>query len=411
MTQDGRRQLLVFGGVFAVVALALVVVYVLFLRAAYVPLSTGLRASDAAAVVAELDKDRVPYRLGDGGATVLVPEDRIDATRLALAGSDLQLSGEAGFELFDESDMGLTEFAQKINYQRALQGELARTIMGMDGVEQARVHLAMPERTLFRGPRSAPKAAVTLRMRSGGRVPDGMVVGIQRLVAFAVPELSFPEVAVLDERGRVVSGDPVSAATGAGPASGQSEIERFYTANARRAVTAVLPGLSYELAVQALPGGSSSSAQAEGREAGDSPSGAERDLRLRVTIAVAPDVSEQDRGVLRTTVVDALALDVDSGDGIAITAGPLGTASPASAVADDSAAAPEGATANAPSTTRSVWSVLAYLVVAGAVLLAIVLMATLGRARGALSEDESRSFAQALDDHLEGAADQTYATV
>ncbi len=404
MTQDGRRQLLVFGGVFAAVTLALIAVYALFLRPAYVPLSTGLRASDAAAIVAELDKGRVPYRLGDGGATVLVPEDRIDATRLALAGSDLRLSGEAGFELFDESDMGLTEFAQKINYQRALQGELARTIMGMDGVEQARVHLAMPERTLFRGPRSAPKAAVTLRMRGGGPIPNGMVVGIQRLVAFAVPELSFPEVAVLDEHGRVVSGDPVSAAT----AGGQSEIERFYTARARGAVTAVLPALNYDLAIKALPGGAAGSATVVGREPGAS-SGVERDLRLRVTIAVAPDVSEQDRGLLRTTVVDTLALDVDSGDSIAITAGPLGGPSPASATGGDVARAPREAVADRAPTLLSGWNVLAYLAVAGIAGITVFLLLRLGRARATLSEDESRSFAQLLGDHLED-GEEAYAT-
>src|SRR5262245_47173076 len=96
-----------------------------------------LRPMDAATIVAELDKRKVAYELRDGGQTILVSEKIVDSTRLAIMSQELPLKGVVGFELFNKSDMGLTEFAQQINYRRALQGEIARTIMALDTVESA----------------------------------------------------------------------------------------------------------------------------------------------------------------------------------------------------------------------------------------------------------------------------------
>ncbi len=180
-----RNQMLLFGALFAAVVGLLALGYFLFVRADYVVLFQGLRPADASVVVTELDKRGTPYRLGDAGTTILVPEGEADAARVALAGSDAAARGQIGFELFNKSDMGLTNFAQKINYQRALQGELVRTIMLMDGVDSARVHLAIPERTLFRGDRAEPKAAVTVAMKPGQTADPARVAGIQQLVAAA----------------------------------------------------------------------------------------------------------------------------------------------------------------------------------------------------------------------------------
>src|SRR5580692_9338560 len=123
------RQVLIAGAAFAVFLLIGTVVYLVFVRVPYSPLFTDVRPAEAASIVAQLDKTKTPYRLTNGGATILVPANLVDATRLSVMSDDLPLKGMVGFELFNKSDMGLTEFAQKIDYQRALQGELARTIM------------------------------------------------------------------------------------------------------------------------------------------------------------------------------------------------------------------------------------------------------------------------------------------
>src|SRR5688572_70501 len=142
-----RLFLLVFAGSVALLAAG----YYFFLRTEYAVLYSDLRPADASAVVAELDGRGIAYQLRDAGSTIAVAADGADAARLAIAGSHVPSRAAVGFELFNESDMGLTDFAQRINYQRALQGELARTIMTISGVESARVHLALPERSLFRG--------------------------------------------------------------------------------------------------------------------------------------------------------------------------------------------------------------------------------------------------------------------
>lgn len=202
-----RRQVTIIAVGTAALCALLFAVYFLVLRKPYDVLFTDLRPMDAATIVAELDKKKIPYRLQDGGGTILVPENLVDATRLNVMSSDLPLKGMVGFELFNKSDMGLTEFAQKINYQRALQGELARTIMTMDAVDTARVHLSLTEPTIFRDDRVPPKASVTILTRPGKVLTAGAVRGVQRLVAAAVPELELANVVVLDKRGEVLSGE------------------------------------------------------------------------------------------------------------------------------------------------------------------------------------------------------------
>ncbi len=179
--------------------------YFAFGRTNYTVLFTDLQASDAAAIVTQLKKDGVAYRLAQGGATILVQDTKHDAAQLAIAGSGISLNGADGFELFNNADMGLTDFAQKIKYQRALQGELSRTIMMMEGVKEARVHLAIPERSVFRGEQQKGKAAVSITWRSPEFETPSQVWGIQKLVASSVPGLSDGEVVVLNGRGQVVN--------------------------------------------------------------------------------------------------------------------------------------------------------------------------------------------------------------
>lgn len=195
---------------FAALAFALLIAiliggYFLVFRQDYVVLHDGLDPAEASAIVAELDRQKAPYRLAEGGSQILVPAQRADALRLSIAGANIPIRGVEGFELFNESDMGLTDFAQKIKYQRALQGELARTIMMMDGVAEARVHISMPERTLFRSEASAARAAVTVVFRSPDDQTPARIEGIQQLVAASVADLSAVAVVVLNSRGEPIS--------------------------------------------------------------------------------------------------------------------------------------------------------------------------------------------------------------
>lgn len=171
------------------------------LRTDYDVLFADMSMQDTAAMVAELDRMKVPYRLGEGGTTILVDKESVHKTRLALMGKDLPLHGAVGLELFNTTDFGMTEFAQKINYQRALQGELTRTILSLPEVRDVRVHLAFPEQGLFKQPDVHPKAAVYLTLKNGETLRKDQVNGIQRLVAAAVPGVAIQDVTLVDQHG------------------------------------------------------------------------------------------------------------------------------------------------------------------------------------------------------------------
>lgn len=170
-------------------------------RADYQVLFSDVAAADAAAMTAELDKLKTPYQLADNGATILVPKDLVYKTRLKLMGKDLPLHGAVGFEVFNNADFGMTEFVQKVNYQRAIQGELTRTILSIEEIQAARVHLALPEQGLFRKSGTKPKASVTVTMKHGQALAPEQVSGIQRLVAASVPDIVAADVTVLNQQG------------------------------------------------------------------------------------------------------------------------------------------------------------------------------------------------------------------
>ncbi len=173
----------------------------------YAVLFADLEPRDAARIVDELEQQKLDYRLAAAGTQILVPEEDVHAVRLKLMGGGVPLSGGVGFEIFDDSDFGMTDFAQRINYQRALEGELTRTIMSLAEVRYARVHLVMPDKGLFRKEDSQPSASVTLLLKreSGFRPNDAQVIGIQRLVSAAVPNLSAANVTVSDQAGMTLS--------------------------------------------------------------------------------------------------------------------------------------------------------------------------------------------------------------
>lgn len=397
-----RRQLILFALIFAVLVAALALGYYFFLRSDYVVLIEGVRPSDTSAIIGELDKESTPYRLRDGGSTILVPADAADAARVAIAGSDLPLQGQVGFELFNKSDMGLTNFAQKINFQRALQGELVRTILQMDGVASARVHLALPERTLFRGERMAPRGAVTIAMKPGQEVDDAQVAGIQQLVASAVVDLPPSSVVVLDAAGRVISAVPPQSSEPSPYSEARAAIEGYYRARIRGAIQSVLPGIRFRVQVLALPGGTfpRPSASSQGAvAAGPEESG--RDFPLRVQILTESDLGTDQQSVARDAIVAAAALDFDAGDALLFDIGPV-----EDPVAHPVVNRPEQVRPPAvPSSVTQLqagwlsWWMVALLVILPLPLLTAVLLRR--RARPVLSREEHEAFAARLRRQLD----------
>ncbi|HJV47717.1 MAG TPA: flagellar basal-body MS-ring/collar protein FliF [Geothrix sp.] len=174
------------------------------LRSDYQPLFTDLSPQDTATMTAELERQKIPYVLSDQGnnvAAIMVDKSEVYKTRIKLMGKDIPLHGTVGFELFNNSDFGMTEFAQKINYQRALQGELTRTILSLSEIRDARVLLALPEQGLFKQATNKPKASVTVSMKDGQRLRQEQVAGIQRLVSSAVPGILAEDVTIVDQNG------------------------------------------------------------------------------------------------------------------------------------------------------------------------------------------------------------------
>ncbi len=174
-------------------------------RHEFKPLYTELSQEEASSVTAWLKEQAIPFRLQNGGRSILVPAGTVYETRLDLAGAGLPKQGGVGFEVFDNQGFGVTSFTQKINYQRALQGELARTISVLDAVKSARVHLVMPEKRLLAEQQKPPKASVVLSLADGKTLDSGQIQGIVHLVAGSIEGLDKNFVTVVDASGRVLN--------------------------------------------------------------------------------------------------------------------------------------------------------------------------------------------------------------
>ena len=161
------------------------------------PLVTDMEPADAQALATKLAAKSIPYQLSPDGKTVSVPSDQLDTSRMEVASDGMPRSGRLGFELFDKMNWGQTEFDEKVNYQRALEGELERSIQTLNGVESARVHLVMPADSVFLDRERAAKASVVLKLRSG-RLSQDTQLSIARLVSGAVDNLSPDNVTVID---------------------------------------------------------------------------------------------------------------------------------------------------------------------------------------------------------------------
>src|SRR5712692_10112159 len=165
------------------------------------PLFTGLAAEDAGAVTAKLKELGVDYRLLEDGSAILVPSARVAEVRLELAATGLTRIGRIGFELFDKTNFGASEFTEQVNYQRAVEGELERSVMSIREVDLARVHITPAKDSLYTESRQSAKASVLLRLKGGSALTPQNVAAIAQLAASAVPGLSADQVSVVDSKG------------------------------------------------------------------------------------------------------------------------------------------------------------------------------------------------------------------
>ena len=183
----------------------------------YVPLFASLTAEDAGAIITQLKAAKTPYRVGGAGEQILVPADRVNEIRLRAAVQGLPLGGGVGFEVFDRTTFGVSDFSQRVNYQRALQGELARTIGQLREVARARIHLALPQPSVFAERERPASASVFLKLKPGQRLSADQIRGIVQLVASSVEGLTADRVTVMDTAGGILAAG--ADAAGSGPLS------------------------------------------------------------------------------------------------------------------------------------------------------------------------------------------------
>ena len=185
-------------------------------------LYANLSEQDASAIVDNLKSQKIPYELSNQGKTIRVPANQVHEIRLKMASEGLPEGSEVGLEIFDETSLGMTDFIQKLNFQRALQGELSRTIKTLDAVDHARVHLVIPKQTLFIREKPKGKASVTIKTKAGKFLNERQVQGIVHLIASSVEGITADNVVVVDVKGNLLSG---SQETNAGAARSSSNYQ------------------------------------------------------------------------------------------------------------------------------------------------------------------------------------------
>ncbi|MBW1991374.1 MAG: flagellar M-ring protein FliF [Deltaproteobacteria bacterium] len=223
-------QRLLAVGLLGAALLAVAFVFVLHGRVDYGVLFANLSQEDAAAIVAKLKTKKIPYRLEAGGSSILVPQSQVYETRLLLASEGMPRGGGVGFEIFDRQNLGVTDFVQRLNYQRALQGELARTLAGIPEIAEARVHIVVPKESLFIEEQQQASASIALKLRPGRTLSRSQVDGIVHLVASAVPGLHPSQVTVVDLSGRILSRpqDDLGLGLTTGQLALQRQVEESY---------------------------------------------------------------------------------------------------------------------------------------------------------------------------------------
>lgn len=235
-------------GVVAVAGVISVAVFSLWLQKEdKAVLYSNLSPEDAAAALEELAKMDVQTELKNGGGTILVPESQVARLRIELAGKGVVSNGPVGFEIFDGKQYGLTEFLQNVNFKRALEGELTKTIESFPAIQSARVHLVLPQPSIFKKNEQGATASVVLRLGRGARLGESQIAGIQALVAGSVEDLAVENVTVIDQTGKVLSAAVADEDTGRGETQLglRKDVEDYLTEKAGSMLDKVLgPGRS-----------------------------------------------------------------------------------------------------------------------------------------------------------------------
>lgn len=210
-SQQGRRVLLI---VAAAATIALMIgIWMWSQKIEYRVLFSNFNDRDGGAIVASLQQMNVPYKYSEGGTAILVPENMVHDARLKLAAQGLPKGGNVGFELMENQKLGISQFLEQVNFQRALEGELARSVQSLSSVQNARVHLALPKASVFVRDQQKPTASVILALYPGRILDQQQVSAIIHLVASSVPELSPKAVTIVDQNGNLLSDTTKQAQT------------------------------------------------------------------------------------------------------------------------------------------------------------------------------------------------------
>lgn len=203
--KQNPKMLLLIGGV---IVTAIIMIALLWLKEdKYGVLFSNVSNQDGGEIVSQLEKMNIAYQFSAGGSAILIPENKVYDTRLRLAQQGLPKGGAVGFELLDKERFGMSQFTEQVNYQRALEGELSRTISTINSIESARVHLAMPKPSLFVRERKQPTASVTLSLYAGRSLSQGQIDAIIHLIASSVPEMVEDKVTIIDQHGHLLTNE------------------------------------------------------------------------------------------------------------------------------------------------------------------------------------------------------------
>ncbi len=232
-------QRIMMGGLLAVVVLIFFGLVFWLNQEDYRVLYSQLYQEDAASVIEYLKKEKIPYQISDSGTSILVPAGQVHEARLKLAGEGSLHGQGIGFEIFDTNTIGQTNFVQDINYQRALQGELSRTITELPEVESARVHLVLPNKSLFIEEQAPPSAAIMLTLKNGRSLTSQQVQAIVNLVTTSVEGLTAEHITVADNRGKALYEPKANAELG-GLSSTQMEYQQTLQRNLEQRIEQLL---------------------------------------------------------------------------------------------------------------------------------------------------------------------------
>lgn len=239
----GNFQRVLLFGIPSLVIIGLVLIFASSGSKEYDVLFNDLSSQDASKIVEVLKEKQIEYKLEDNGSTVLVEQGEVFQTRIDLAGEGLPESSVVGYELFDNTNLGMSEFVQQVNYRRALEGELSRTIASMDEVKKVRVHLVIPETALFEKDQKQPTASVTIHLQKGQSISPASIKGIQKLVAGSVEGMMSENVTVVNHKGKILSEPVIDVNSVAGMTQMQHEQQKHVEQYLARKVKSMLDGV------------------------------------------------------------------------------------------------------------------------------------------------------------------------